>query len=397
MGRRASSSKKGMADSHQAEAKKQSTPESREKGRLRSKKYRAKKQATPESREKGRLRGIKHRAKQQADPKTRGLEALRSKKYRAKRKANPESHELGLHLGRLRSKKSRAKRKVNPESRELGRQKKKCRANVNVVGGRGNAGNKNNVKFDEQQYRELVLQNSALDYNPDANTVAGHFSVTRVACNGDGKISDYFASVEASFSFVASRKAITATPDVVTATPDVVTSRGIDYLTQDDKDDYADLQRLYLDQQTRTGIGAETPEGMQLRRMVRKARIETRPDLRKKLQRLLRENLHGERYRLLKLLREFDTTPSKFGGVVPTYLTPGMSPSDCEGIQELVELEDHKKNNVQVIEIPESAEDTIASRTEIKIKNENDDNVNAIRISNEPADDNSVSNIKSEN
>ena len=369
MGKRASSL---MADSHQAEAKKQSTPESREKGRLRSKKYRAKKQATPESREKGRLRGIKHRAKQQADPKTRGLEALRSKKYRAKRKANPES-------------------------RELGRQKKKCRANVNVVGGRGNAGNKNNVKFDEQQYRELVLQNSALDYNPDANTVAGHFSVTRVACNGDGKISDYFASVEASFSFVASRKAITATPDVVTATPDVVTSRGIDYLTQDDKDDYADLQRLYLDQQTRTGIGAETPEGMQLRRMVRKARIETRPDLRKKLQRLLRENLHGERYRLLKLLREFDTTPSKFGGVVPTYLTPGMSPSDCEGIQELVELEDHKKNNVQVIEIPESAEDTIASRTEIKIKNENDDNVNAIRISNEPADDNSVSNIKSEN
>ena len=170
MGRRASSSKKGMADSHQAEAKKQSTPESREKGRLRSKKYRAKKQATPESREKGRLRGIKHRAKQQADPKTRGLEALRSKKYRAKRKANPESHKLGLHFGRLRSKKSRAKRKVNPESRELGRQKKQRRANVNVVCGRSNVSNKNNGKFDEQQYRELVLRNSATCPNCNCKT-----------------------------------------------------------------------------------------------------------------------------------------------------------------------------------------------------------------------------------
>ena len=142
-----------MADSHQAEAditvldrtRELARLRSKELARLRSKKYRAKKQADPESREKGRLRGVKYRAKQQADPETRGLERLRSKKYRAKRKANPES-------------------------RELGRQKKKRRANVNVVGGRSNASIKNNGKFDELQYRELVLRNSATCPNCNCTT-----------------------------------------------------------------------------------------------------------------------------------------------------------------------------------------------------------------------------------
>ena len=105
----------------------------------------------------------------------------------------------------------------------------------------------------------------------------------------------------------------------------VVSARGIRTLSREERTDYAFLESYYLAPQGRTGAGAELPGDMRLRRITRPARIESRStSLRKKLAFLQRRTLHGERYRLLQLLREFETHPARFGGHTPLALTPEL-------------------------------------------------------------------------
>ena len=105
----------------------------------------------------------------------------------------------------------------------------------------------------------------------------------------------------------------------------VVSARGIRTLSREERTDYAFLESYYLAPQGRTGAGAELPGDMRLRRITRPARIDSRSTgLRKKLAFLQRRTLHGERYRLLQLLREFETHPARFGGHTPLALTPDL-------------------------------------------------------------------------
>lgn len=60
--------------------------------------------------------------------------------------------------------------------------------------------------------------------------------------------------------------------------------------------------------------------------------------------------MHGERYKLLKLLREYEIHPTKFGGSIPTDLAaPGSSaangPMDIGEIQAIIEIDHDSTNN----------------------------------------------------
>ena len=152
--------------------------------------------------------------------------------------------------------------------------------------------------------------------------------------------------------------------------PDVVTSQRIDELSNEEKDDYEVLQRLYLEKQTRTGSGAELPGDMRLRRMVRPARIELHPDLKRKIEDLNRRKLHGERYRLLKLLRNYETYPLKFGGAIPTDLTPGRSFNDNEDVQEVVQLDNNNDEVNMVTEVIDVDEEGSVVVDQLLVKKE---------------------------
>ena len=150
--------------------------------------------------------------------------------------------------------------------------------------------------------------------------------------------------------------------------PDVVTSRGIDALSNEEKDDYDELQRIYLEKQTRTGRGAELSGDMRLRRIVRPARIEKRPDLKRKIEELKRRKFHGERYRLLELLRNCETHPFKFGGAVPTDLTPGRSFNDNKDVQEFVQLDNTNDENNMVTEAIDIDQEETADVDQLLVK-----------------------------
>ena len=140
-------------------------------------------------------------------------------------------------------------------------------------------------------------------------------------------------------------------PDVVVSSPTV---------DETDFEDYAYLQRYYLETQIRPN--KTLPEGMTLRGERRRPRIALWPALKEKLEDLYRRCLHGERYRLLKLLRAYETYTPKFGDTIPKdLLTPGLSAScrdadgqiDDEEIQEIIEI-DHDSNEIIEIDDDES-------------------------------------------
>ena len=121
--------------------------------------------------------------------------------------------------------------------------------------------------------------------------------------------------------------------------PDVVTSRGIDDFSLAEKEDYESLQNIYLTKQLRTGSGAELPGNMTLRKIVKPPKIHHRLELKKKLDILAKHGHHGERYRLLQLLRDFETKPSQFDGNTPTDLLPGLLAGN-EDVAEVIHIRD---------------------------------------------------------
>ena len=144
--------------------------------------------------------------------------------------------------------------------------------------------------------------------------------------------------------------------------------------TEEEKEEYIHLQKLYFRKQTWTGESAELPaSNMRLRQMVRPARIEAHPYVKKKLKFLKEQNLHGERYRLLKLLNKFETYPWKFGHLIPNDLIPKRSSGSSGDVQEIIQIDDD--NNAgsvnEVIEINDKGDtdaDIISSQLEV-IKN----------------------------
>ena len=127
----------------------------------------------------------------------------------------------------------------------------------------------------------------------------------------------------------------------------VVSARGIRTLSREERTDYAFLESYYLAPQGRTGAGAELPGDMRLRRITRPARIESRSTtgLKQQLAFLKRRTLHDERYRLLQLLREFDTHPARFGGHTPLALTPDLMGNNDNEVMDVIHIDSSSKNS----------------------------------------------------
>ena len=99
----------------------------------------------------------------------------------------------------------------------------------------------------------------------------------------------------------------------------------------------------------------ELAMGMQLRRRVRRAKIEKYPELKKKLNQLQQKKNHSERYQLLKLLRCYEMTPGQFNGMMPLDLVPGLATSS-EGVavNEIIDIDDSSDDdddNASIIDV----------------------------------------------
>ena len=94
--------------------------------------------------------------------------------------------------------------------------------------------------------------------------------------------------------------------------------------------------------------------GMQLRRRVRRAKIEKYPQLKKKLNQLQQKKHHNERYQLLKLLRCYEMTPGQFNGMMPLDLVAGLATSS-EGVavNEIIDIDDSSDDddNASIIDV----------------------------------------------
>ena len=180
--------------------------------------------------------------------------------------------------------------------------------------------------------------------------------------------------------------------------PDVVVSaRGIRTLSRDERTDYAFLESYYLAPQVRTGAGAELPGDMRLRRITRPPRIESRSTgLKQQLAFLKRRTLHGERYRLLQLLREFETHPARFGGHTPLALTPDLMGNNNE-VMDVIHIDSGSNNsngsinNNKVIVILNEKEDDdvkiftpapVNTKKGLAIKSDDEDNSTKLLIDN---------------
>ena len=126
-------------------------------------------------------------------------------------------------------------------------------------------------------------------------------------------------------------------------------------LSSDEQKEYNHLQQIYLvGKILEESAATELAMGMQLRRRVRRAKIEKYPELKNKLQQLQQKKHHSERYRLLKLLRCYEMTPGQFNGMMPLDLVPGLATSsDGIAVNEVIDVDDSSDDddNASIIDV----------------------------------------------